>query len=556
MSHALLTRSQNAEREPRCDPIEAEGHVRSPDADESPEEDGPAKKKPRVRVTKACDICRKRKERCDGAQPRCQRCNKLNLACSYHQGRKRGLRSGYVRGLEILLGLFLNTYAGSERLVLSALESDAERLAPIDHLDERSTSQPHTLSLLESWRSSKAFEGLQKLLRALEEGEDEESRLRDLDLKVTSIFNDTQIRLDQQTSRQAVSIEASQLHSFDGLAQPLPEGSTTEFQGLQPSREPIPPLDPAVIHTIQTTSSSCGSQTSPTAPGDPLPADWPRLLDKYIASTHCWLPIIEKYTLFRSASLLASTLNTTTRGSISVGEVASLWAVLAYGEHLTCQSTAGRSVSQASSKIQLNALRLATQHTDTYQMGHAQALLILSLLDVAKGRWNSAWLLVARAVHITVILGITPRADRQACQPLNNCEKRLFQGCFILDILLSSRLGFRSYLNHTDLQSVGDISTEDLEEWEIWNPNTTVNSSTQSYAGPNRVFSYFNTFGLLTGLLKQSIKTDSSMFITPMSLLQSFLKIEDKIIDLDTQTRSEGSDQEAHLHGPPHTSSA
>ncbi|KAF2161042.1 hypothetical protein M409DRAFT_33065, partial [Zasmidium cellare ATCC 36951] len=50
----------------------------------------------RMRVTQACNECRKRKDRCDGARPSCSRCVSCDRPCRYNQSnKKRGLRGGY-----------------------------------------------------------------------------------------------------------------------------------------------------------------------------------------------------------------------------------------------------------------------------------------------------------------------------------------------------------------------------------------------------------------------------------------------------------------------------
>lgn len=55
----------------------------------------------------ACIVCRKRKLRCDGGQPSCATCTRLNHECTYIESRRKsGPRRGYVRTLETRLGSF------------------------------------------------------------------------------------------------------------------------------------------------------------------------------------------------------------------------------------------------------------------------------------------------------------------------------------------------------------------------------------------------------------------------------------------------------------------
>jgi hypothetical protein len=57
-----------------------------------------AKKK--RRITQACDPCRRRKRKCDGAQPVCSACTRLKLVCGYQAAvKKRGPPAGIVKRL-------------------------------------------------------------------------------------------------------------------------------------------------------------------------------------------------------------------------------------------------------------------------------------------------------------------------------------------------------------------------------------------------------------------------------------------------------------------------
>lgn len=46
----------------------------------------------RQRVSHACEPCRRRKSKCDGAQPICSRCRDHELVCSYTDGKRERLK--------------------------------------------------------------------------------------------------------------------------------------------------------------------------------------------------------------------------------------------------------------------------------------------------------------------------------------------------------------------------------------------------------------------------------------------------------------------------------
>ncbi|KAL0092261.1 hypothetical protein J3Q64DRAFT_1718300 [Phycomyces blakesleeanus] len=55
----------------------------------------------RVKVTLACTVCRKKKVKCNGAQPTCSRCHSMKIPCQYSDPpRKRGPPKGKVEVIE------------------------------------------------------------------------------------------------------------------------------------------------------------------------------------------------------------------------------------------------------------------------------------------------------------------------------------------------------------------------------------------------------------------------------------------------------------------------
>ncbi|KAI9258795.1 fungal-specific transcription factor domain-containing protein [Phascolomyces articulosus] len=55
----------------------------------------------RKRLAQACDVCRRKKIKCDGARPTCANCEKLGRQCTYNPNvKKRGPRQGYIEMLE------------------------------------------------------------------------------------------------------------------------------------------------------------------------------------------------------------------------------------------------------------------------------------------------------------------------------------------------------------------------------------------------------------------------------------------------------------------------
>src|SRR5947208_1203767 len=80
----------------------------------------------RKRVSRACDRCRSKKDKCDGLRPSCSTCLASGQTCSYDPtAKKRGLPEGYVRGLEKLWALSLCNIDGLEDTMLSLMDANS-----------------------------------------------------------------------------------------------------------------------------------------------------------------------------------------------------------------------------------------------------------------------------------------------------------------------------------------------------------------------------------------------------------------------------------------------
>lgn len=125
----------------------------------------------RQRISQACDYCRKRKSKCDGVQPVCSVCRLFKKPCEYGNAKKRGLQSGYVRGLETLLGLMLQYVPTSEVRIRTLLR---QKYSTASFNDGESAD-----ACTDLWRSSDLAKDLDLLLVT---GGDEPERLPPLDV--------------------------------------------------------------------------------------------------------------------------------------------------------------------------------------------------------------------------------------------------------------------------------------------------------------------------------------------------------------------------------------
>ncbi|OJJ79286.1 uncharacterized protein ASPGLDRAFT_103375, partial [Aspergillus glaucus CBS 516.65] len=186
----------------------------------------------RQRVSQACDYCRKRKSKCDGAQPVCSVCRLFKKPCTYGNVKKRGLQSGYVRGLESLLGLFMDHVPGSEMTIRTLFRSDYADASFVDgEFLDRTTDR---------WRGSELAKDLEQLLTS-----------------------------DDNDSGQVVS-QGNKLPPLEG--------------------EPVHVQQEPVIRS----GDSGELQTSVAPLSFSFPGNTSALVDFYFQTTHCWFPVVER----------------------------------------------------------------------------------------------------------------------------------------------------------------------------------------------------------------------------------------------------------------------
>ncbi|RAK82580.1 uncharacterized protein BO72DRAFT_473793 [Aspergillus fijiensis CBS 313.89] len=234
----------------------------------------------RKRIGRACDQCRRRKSKCGGEQPVCSICQAANRTCTYqNSSRRRGLQSGYVRSLEVALGIILERVPNSEstlqRIVRGAREG--KRLACSE--------------LADRWRRSKPAKEVIYLSQA-EAGDD----AGDIG------FDDDGLGEDLVENCLGEGEEGEQM----GMEREVPRHSGREEQ----QREDTPP------------------QHTPISLDLPLPDNTPELVDSYFLHTHCWFPIVERRDILRVMHTHSGSPRDSACRLV-------LWAIIAYTSTMT-----------------------------------------------------------------------------------------------------------------------------------------------------------------------------------------------------------------------------
>lgn len=390
---------------------------------------------------------------------------------------------------------------------------NAHNGSPCEKATEHAASAPSTESLLTVWRASSASEVLQEQLQSLHSGDDEELYLQKLNDTLTQNYNSLNENAPGRTGRHPTGQNPIGQH-------PTRQRSTGQLPTEQhPSVAPAPssgeafsfddvPMGDASTLTAEEVLAP-PSSTAVVSLQASLPEQWPRFLDNYVSRTHCWFPAIEKFTLYRSANILNDSAPSICVGNVlSPGAIASLWASLALGslcgtDPSEASQDAGLSSNSSLPLIQM-AQQLASENGRGFEYGHVHAALVLAILELQRQNWNTAWIWTGRAIYVGAILNIFPNGEQPNTINASDASKRLFRACFVLDTLVSSQVGHRSYLNGHDFQCVDDVSVDGMEEWEMCQFIADGRTREPIRPSPSKTLSAFNDLGRITDLLNSS----------------------------------------------------
>ncbi|EPS31919.1 hypothetical protein PDE_06878 [Penicillium oxalicum 114-2] len=452
-------------------------------------DEGTEKGTRRKRVSRACDRCRSKKDKCDGLRPTCSACQASGQLCSYDpHAKKRGLPEGYVRGLEKLWALSLCNIDGFEETMLAILGSTAESADRRENLMSMWCNDSASDSLHETWKTSRLCGELEKMLSTPEQPLATGKRPRDTDADVSNPLGG---RWGLRVTKESTP-----------LGPEAPRINTLPIDAAHAKR----------ARTLRPWGSPGVSQLSSNSQELRLPPSTSRLLDLYFAVTHTWFPILAKHNILRASYFYANSPFAISANAPGSGDHAALWAILSY----TIAQIPESSSSSSSAGITAGALdrtreyyfvsrRLIPSEKERYELGHIQALLLLSMVNIGLEDWTAAWLLSGQAVRMAIAMGLgTPMNSHRTDEGRQG--QAVFLGCFVVDSLLSFRLSRSPAMSSQDLAPVGLLEEDGLEEWNSWVdvlPTATAPIKSPPQKGPLLSLSCFNRLVELTSVLNK-----------------------------------------------------
>ncbi|RMJ07954.1 hypothetical protein BHE90_013543 [Fusarium euwallaceae] len=353
-----------------------------------------SQKRPRfTRASRACEECRRRRVKCDSTKPRCSTCSHFDRRCETRPpSRKRGLPTGYVRAIECLLGQMMQSSDHGRDVALGILHQEVVSSAEATLVADSSSPG-------EMWRQSPAFRHLESILETADE-----SRL--------GLEDDS--RNGKKSAQLALSTACD---------------DTARSKGGRAWSHPD-----ALFGDPRSTRSGLVAQIQN------LPENWLSLVDLYMSSTGVCFPIIPERDLVRLAQQMCSDRVPRREDGDASGDHAALLAVLAYASYqheLRYPSDLGHTLKPAV-RLQLEAEAMAMDPNRCHDLGHAQALAVLALLEMSSGSLEKAWELLGEATSTVSALGLVGRTTRDPV--LDSRSNLMLHGLFALETMVAFRL--------------------------------------------------------------------------------------------------------------------
>lgn len=406
--------------------------------------DKPAK---RTRVSRACDQCRVAREKCDGGQPTCSTCLTSKRGCTYTTNpKKRGIQPGYIRVLELALATLFQQNPENEKYLNDRLAREGLSSLLLSR-DSKESNKLH-----KQWRKTRFNRDVDTLLSG------GEPPRHDSDPPSPPGDGDNSDVDEPALAPSIVNEPLNQVLPYD-LVSPQPPIQQAPVLSQQPTRDSL----------LITLPNDCWKQ-----------------IEIYFTYTQCWLPICEKHDTLKLSYSYPATGMQLSFDTPDSGSHAELWSILAVAsiyESTNANSTSHPVQGSMTPKQLYDVARsLIPSELGSFDLGHVKALLNLAIFSIAQSLTEAAWFLVGCASRVL------ENVDQVSLIPSTR-RMHVFGGCLVLDSMLALQLGRRPYFRKSDIEQLGRIDEDGLEEWQPWSGGSS--ASLQQSRTPLLAFSSF-----------------------------------------------------------------
>lgn len=470
--------------------------------DEQFQEEGPeGRPAKRQRASRACDFCRSKKIKCDGAEGSCNNCEVYGVTCDYTERiKKRGVPAGKYQLLlqhqalaEATLGALLSKFSGLEDIINDILKLDEDvRSKEIDRLQE-------------IWRGSQGFASFSALLARSNSGS------ANYPIFIADPTLPPEAAPGATTTHTAASRYKDPLSNGQGCSTSS-EAPILQLPGLVPSNRrqdnltlsdhrsnlslDLPELNEMSLNGQEHDSVGVQDHTifSGTSKRE-LPLPTADLLEKYFVNIHSIVPVLDKIEslhFFHSHNFDKSENKyPTSQDKLSV---ISLSCALASSSAFEPSTTEPRTESIWQSPV---------SRTDVAGvLIQVQEIILSSMISIRAGAWIKARRIITVLCDLVIHYRIFEASTnhRQCLELIHKAQRRAWSACFLIDTLVAAKLRILPVLRSQNCD-VPFIDEDVSEEWDSW----TFNITSTIRKSPARIASTYNHFLGLAHILNEYI---------------------------------------------------
>ncbi|KAF4414811.1 Quinic acid utilization activator [Fusarium acutatum] len=454
----------------------------------------------RRRVTVACNFCRTKKIKCDGAEPKCSTCNLYGAHLLRHQATT-----------EFLLGYLLSQVSDIEGSIKRALEClEADSRADHDRYQGVWRNSPLCQSFgeLVAEQTSVVSLGLETSQSNLDRPTDDMGKAQEIQtsrenrssLATSPTLQGNTPALTYRPTREDPSVAltlgfTSQSLPLDSCPLPNLQNSLPDIEGLDrdnllpAKRIPFPLLHSKEdggpdIEIILFLSSLLRNSVPPD--NEAFPDNGAALLRHYFTNIHSVIPLLDKIDLLQFFHNGRNAATDQQQSPLSREKLAIIWSSFALAHKDPQNDIRLRSYTYVAELVSLSRVDLECSASRIQSL----ILFILNLLH------DRSW--VAAREVVTVLCDWAIRRKLfDSTRPLHGGDnsvawgtkhqERAWTACFLLDTLLASKLGLLPSLRSQNC-SIPSIQEDDWEEWDTW----AFPGEQMSQKAPARIASTYN----------------------------------------------------------------
>ncbi|KAK4997298.1 hypothetical protein LTR66_003273 [Elasticomyces elasticus] len=410
--------------------------------------------------------------------------------------KKRGIQPGYIRTLELTLAWIFSTVPRCEDMLKADLALEGGRA--------RSLILGKSVEAAEEFRKRWSKSAVCKQIdRLLSRADVEESPNMDWEDEYSSVqqprVREAALQHSQwpdngtaMQDRRHTSPGNGNTHTNSSRDPPRVSSSANPNPGAAESAMSSIPRS-TISHTSRPRKTSFAHNTQRPSTLS-LPTDVWRLFDVYDAFTHSWLPISEKHDVLKTAYSYSSEGLSITADSPDSADHAELWSIVALASYQVATDPGDLEPN----RLTTIARSLIPSEQGTLRVGHAKALLLLTLIAIGRQRWSTAWFMVGYAVRVCLDLGLLDLAGQPGVSNIAHQARtrHALLGCFVLDTLISIHLDRPPHLRPEQITKACFLDEDGIDEWHPWSAcegfPCGVPATDRALRTPSRALSTFN----------------------------------------------------------------